>query len=67
MILLVEIVTSIVKMLIELWIKQAKEPSHDTAIDVDRDPALRARLEQLVLARKRADDLGSIGRTGPIG
>jgi hypothetical protein len=60
--LLIELVVSVLKMLAELWIVQAKEPSHDTAVDADRDPALRARLERRVReSGTRASDSNPIG------
>ena len=64
--LLVELVASIVKALVGLWWEKANEPRPNTVVDADRDPALRNRLEQRVRARKNANDLGSIGRTGPV-
>jgi len=68
MTLLIDLVVSVLKMLTELWIVQAKEPSHDTAVDADRDPALRNRLEsKLRDSCKRAGDTDSFGRTGPAG
>ena len=67
MTILIELVVSVLKMLAELWITQAKEPSYDTAIDADRDPALRDRLVKRVReSGSGTSNLDSIGRTGPV-